>query len=237
MMKRETKQEQKITSRAIFGFLIYLLLNPAILFLTAGTLRWGMAWAYCGISILGTILSRVIANRKNPGLLQERGSYREAEDIKPWDRVLVPIAALVGPLVGIILAGLDQRFGWTDLIPTWAQILALVVGVLGYLLASWAMVENRYFSAMVRIQKDRDHQVCDSGPYRFIRHPGYAGGILWYLVTPIVLNAMWVYLPMTVSIVATVLRTGLEDRTLQEELDGYQAYVQETPYRLIPGLW
>jgi len=237
MEGRNPNQNLKMTPRAIFGFLVYLLLNPALLFLCAGTLRWGIAWAYFGISILGAVLSRVVANRKNPGLLEERASYQQAEDVKQWDKVLIPIAALYGPLVGVIIAGLDKRFGWTEMIPHWGQILALMIGVLGFYFASWAMIENRFFSAVVRIQKDRDHQVCDSGPYRFVRHPGYAGGILWYLVTPIVLNAMWAFIPLGISITATFLRTALEDRTLQQELKGYQAYVKETPNRLIPGVW
>jgi protein-S-isoprenylcysteine O-methyltransferase Ste14 len=237
MQDSESKQENVVTPRAIFGFILYLFLNPAILFITAGTTRWGMAWAYFGISLLAAILSRAIVHRKNPGLLQERGSWKQVEDVKPWDKMVGPVVGLYAPLAGIVVAGLDHRFGWTGLVPTWAQVLALAVGVLGLLLASWAMIENRFFSAVVRIQKDRDHQVCKSGPYRFIRHPGYAGGILWYLVTPLILDSLWAFIPMAVSIAATALRTFLEDRTLQEELNGYQAYAEETPYRLIPLIW
>ena len=223
--------------RAVIKFIGYLVLNPLVLFLCAGTARWPMAWVYFIASTVGTILSRVLARRKNPDLLEERGSSQEAEDVKPWDKILMPISALYGPLLTMVVAGLDKRFGWTSLIPLWAQLIALGAGIFGYAFASWALIENRYFSAVVRIQEDRDHAVCKSGPYRFVRHPGYAGGLVWYLVTPLTLNSLWAYLPTAVSVIATVMRTRLEDQTLQEELDGYKAYTQETHYRLVPGVW
>jgi protein-S-isoprenylcysteine O-methyltransferase Ste14 len=226
-----------ITVQAMIGFLFYQLINPVILFICAGRINWGIAWIYFGLSIFGSVSSRVIANRVNPGLLAERARYRESENVKSWDKVLVPIAALIGPIAAMVIAGLDTRFGWTDLIPLWGQILALLVCVLGFVIASWAMVENRFFSAVVRIQKDREHTVCDTGPYRIIRHPGYAGGILFYLATPLVLNSMWTYLPISVSVIATLTRTALEDETLREELDGYQEYAEKTRFRLIPGVW
>jgi protein-S-isoprenylcysteine O-methyltransferase Ste14 len=229
--------DTKTIIRALIKFISYLILNPLVLFLSAGTARWPMAWAYFIVAVLAAIVSRVLARRKHPDLLAERAKSQQAEGIKPWDKVLLPISALYGPLLTMIVAGLDKRFGWTDAIPLWLQITALGLGILGYAFATWAMVENRYFSAVVRIQEDRDHAVCKSGPYRFIRHPGYAGGLVWYLVTPLILNSLWAYLPTVVSVVATVVRTYLEDQTLQEELDGYKAYTQETRYRLVPGVW
>jgi protein-S-isoprenylcysteine O-methyltransferase Ste14 len=229
--------DRVVPVRAVLGFIGYLFLNPLILFISAGTAKWGIAWAYFTLSIFGMIASRVIANRRNPGLLAERARYRESDNVKAWDKALVPIAALFGPVAALIVAGLDMRYGWTDLIPLWGQLLGLLVGVFGFLIASWAMVENRFFSAVVRIQEDRDHTVCDTGPYRLIRHPGYAGGILFYLITPIVLNAMWAFIPMGISVAAIVIRTALEDKALQNELEGYQEYTWKTRYRLVPGIW
>jgi protein-S-isoprenylcysteine O-methyltransferase Ste14 len=227
----------KITPRAILGFVVYLFINPLILFITAGSLQWGMAWIYFGVSIFAALFGRILAHRKNPGLLTERGRYQQAEGVKPWDRVLVPLVALYGPLATIVIAGLDWRFKWTHWFPLWVQVTALLVGVLGLVLASWAMVENRFFSAVVRIQEDRGHSVCQTGPYRWIRHPGYAGGILWYLITPFVFNAAWSFIPALISVIFTVVRTALEDQTLQVELPGYQAYTRQTRFRLLPGIW
>lgn len=236
-MSHPSQTTRKITAPAILAFGAYLFLNPLILFISAGTVKWGMAWIYIGISILATLLSRLVAHRKHPGLLEERASYQQAEDVKSWDKVLVPLAAIYGPLATIVIAGLDRRFNWSSLFPVWGSAIALLVGILGLWFASWAMVENRFFSAVVRIQQDRGHTICDSGPYRYIRHPGYAGGILWYLVTPVVLNAAWSFIPIMVSVVATVIRTALEDKTLQAELPGYREYARRTPFRLLPGIW
>jgi protein-S-isoprenylcysteine O-methyltransferase Ste14 len=107
----------------------------------------------------------------------------------------------------------------------------------GYLLASYALIENRYFSDMVRIQTDRGHRVVSSGPYRWMRHPGYAGALLTYLAAPLFLDALTAFVPAAILLILLVVRTSLEDRTLQERLDGYRAYTQRVPHRLIPGIW
>jgi protein-S-isoprenylcysteine O-methyltransferase Ste14 len=108
---------------------------------------------------------------------------------------------------------------------------------LGYVLSSWALLENRFFSGVVRIQKDRGHQVVSTGPYGFVRHPGYAGALLAYLVTPVLLDSTWAFIPAVLMAGVVILRTALEDRTLQEELPGYKDYARKTRYRLLPGIW
>jgi protein-S-isoprenylcysteine O-methyltransferase Ste14 len=115
-------------------------------------------------------------------------------------------------------------------------VAALVIAA-GYGLAVWAMVENRFFSAVARIQKDRGHEVVTTGPYRIVRHPSYAGAILAYLAFPLMLDALWSLIPGVIMAGVLVVRTGLEDRMLIEELEGYQGYAEETRYRLIPGVW
>ena len=138
---------------------------------------------------------------------------------------------------GIIIAGLDYRFGWSAPIPLAISLAALLVGLLGFAFSTWALVENRFFSAVVRIQTDRGHSVCSTGPYRFVRHPGYAGGILFYLMTPLILSSWWAFIPALLTTIFTIIRTHLEDKTLQAELDGYEAYARQTRYRLLPGVW
>lgn len=236
-MTNQTDLDKAIIIRSVVAFLGYLFLNPLILFTSAGTARWGIAWAYFGISIAGTIASRVLARRKNPDLLEERAKYQDSEGVKNWDKVLMPIAALYGPMITMVVAGLDFRFEWTDVFPVSIQVIAMIIAVLGYVLGAWAMIENRFFSAVVRIQEDREHTVCDTGPYRYIRHPGYAGGILWFLMTPLILNSLWAFIPICITIAATILRTAFEDRTLQSELQGYKDYSLKTRYRLVPWVW
>ncbi|MBM3145992.1 MAG: isoprenylcysteine carboxylmethyltransferase family protein [Chloroflexi bacterium] len=236
-MMEKSETGKKIALRTVIGFFCYLLLNPLIVFLSAGTIRWGMAWVYFGVSTLGMIASRVLAIRKNPDLLEERASYRDAEDAKSWDKALVPIAALYGPITIGVVAGLDMRYRWTDPSPLGVQIAALGLAVFGLAFSAWAMIENRFFSTVVRIQTDRGHTVCDTGPYRWVRHPGYAGGILWFSMTPLIFNSMWAFIPTALTVVTTIIRTSLEDKTLRDELPGYKEYTLRTRYRLAPGIW
>jgi protein-S-isoprenylcysteine O-methyltransferase Ste14 len=231
--QKQTKLDAVIVIRALF----FLLFVPGILFLAAGRFDWLMGWVYAMLGMVFSIGSRVLMARKHPDLVAERASFRTAEGIKEWDKKLVPWIAQILPLIVLIVAGLDKRFGWSPDFPLWGALLALLVGVLGFSFSTWALIENRYFSSVVRIQTERGHTVCDSGPYKYVRHPGYAGGLLWYLLTPLMLGTLWAYVPTLVMVALTVLRTALEDKTLQEELLGYREYAQRTRYRLLPGIW
>jgi protein-S-isoprenylcysteine O-methyltransferase Ste14 len=99
------------------------------------------------------------------------------------------------------------------------------------------MGANAFFSAVVRIQTDRGHQVADRGPYRFIRHPGYLGAIAFSLGVPLLLESWWALIPGLMSVILFLVRTHLEDQTLQEELPGYSEYAQKVRFRLFPGFW
>jgi len=139
--------------------------------------------------------------------------------------------------VPLIVAGVDKRYGWTVPLSFNIKTISLIVIILGYLLGTWALVENKFFSGVVRIQEDRGHHVVSTGPYRFIRHPGYAGSLMVYLVIPLFLDSLWAFIPTVLLIGVLVLRTSLEDRTLQAELPGYKELTQRTRYRLPPGIW
>jgi len=137
----------------------------------------------------------------------------------------------------MLIAGLDALLDWSPSFSLPVKILALVLILGGYALSSYALIENRFFSGMVRIQADRGHQVVSSGPYRWMRHPGYAGALLTYLATPLFLDSGWAILPTLFTTGLYVLRTALEDRTLQKELPGYAEYARRVQYRLLPGIW
>ena len=229
--------ESGITLRAIILFVLFALLLPMVMFLSAGTFNWAMAWVYLAIHAAFTLGGRILAWRKNPGLLRERARSLEAEDAKPWDRLLLLIGGILGPLVMFLVAGFDHRYKASPVLPQPVQWIAVALVVLGFLWGTWAFVVNAYFSAVVRIQEDRGQTVVQGGPYRFMRHPGYAGGMLAYLVVPFMLEALWSLLPAAVLIAVLVFRTSKEDQALQEELTGYQAYAKRTRYRLIPGIW
>jgi protein-S-isoprenylcysteine O-methyltransferase Ste14 len=135
------------------------------------------------------------------------------------------------------VAGLDHRFNWSPEFPLWLSVVGFIFISLGYAFAAWAFIENRFFSSVVRIQVDRGHVVCDSGPYRIVRHPGYAGNILPLLGIVLALSSLWTIIPAAVALVIAVIRTALEDQTLQEELPGYQEYARRVRFRLFPGIY
>jgi protein-S-isoprenylcysteine O-methyltransferase Ste14 len=220
---------QRIAQLAVF-----LIVQAVILFLAAGTLRYAEGWAYLAQYIGFIILNSLILLPGGKELVEERG--RILQNSRGWDRVVVIFYSLFG--LGILLvAGLDKRFGWTPSLGLVVQASGWVVMALGYGLFSWAMASNKYFSTMVRIQEERGHRVTVGGPYRFVRHPGYIGVIVYSLAAPFMFSSWWVYIPSVLLIIVLVIRTVLEDRTLQRELDGYLAYSQNVRYRLVPGIW
>lgn len=224
----DTELVVRIVPRAIASALVI----AAILFIAAWRLNWIMAWALVGIQVISFIVNSLVLDRE---LLDER--TKSKEDTKPWDKALVAPRAIVG-LVLLIVAGLDMRWGWTRPSLSLAiQIIGMGVFVLGQIMLSWAMGSNRFFSDIVRIQEERGHAVETRGPYRYVRHPGYVGGILYALGVPFMLGSLWALIPGGLSVLLLVIRTALEDKTLQEELEGYQEYTQQTRYRLLPGVW
>jgi len=188
------------------------------------------------LCILGFAVSRSLAERRHPGLLAERVHLMRHEDAKPWDKILAPLVVLGTALIPLV-AGLDALFGWPPTFSLPVKIVALVVFLAGYAFGSSALIENRFFSSMVRLQTDRGQQVVTSGPYRWVRHPGYAGTLWANLAIPLFLDAAWAFLPAAFFTIALLIRTGLEDKTLQDELPGYRDYAQRVRYRLFPGIW
>jgi protein-S-isoprenylcysteine O-methyltransferase Ste14 len=223
--------------KAWLRFAAFTLLLPAVLFIAAGRLDWVWAWVYVGLIVFFTFVSRIAVIRTNPDLIAERAQSLEREDIRGWDRLILFFLLLIGPLAMMIMAGLDERFGWSPQITLTPRLVALAVMVSGYIVGTWAMAVNRYYSAVVRIQKDRGQIVVSDGPYRFVRHPSYATGIVASLMIPILLGSLWALIPTILVAIGTIIRTGLEDKTLLEELDGYREYAGQTRYRLLPGVW
>ena len=208
--------------------------QAAMLFISSGRLDWVMAWVYIGISVGIIIINALIILPKNPELIVERGQIKE--DAKKWDIMLIKLSTPVW--VGTLLvAGLDVRFGWSPQPILAIQLVAMAFVVLGFALVSWAMASNKFFSSLVRIQKDRGHTVVTSGPYQYMRHPGYVGALTYSLATPLLLGSLWALIPVALTMFMVIVRTVLEDKTLLDELDGYQDYARRVRYRLLPGIW
>jgi protein-S-isoprenylcysteine O-methyltransferase Ste14 len=224
------------TKRAVVKRMIQVIVQfltlGALLFVSAGCLDWGWAWGYLGV---GVGILAVNALVMPPELIAERGKVGK-EDVKRWDRIVTTINIL--PALGApIVAGLDERIGWSPRLSLVVHLVGLVLLVLGQGLFTWSMVSNKFFSTTVRIQVDREHAVASGGPYRYVRHPGYVGFVVSAFALPLALGSLWALIPAALTLCLFVVRTALEDRTLQAELPGYAEYAQQTRYRLVPGVW
>jgi protein-S-isoprenylcysteine O-methyltransferase Ste14 len=223
-----------MSAREIIRFLVFFVATATSVFLSAGTLAWRNGWMFMAVISSAAASVTFGVFRASPDLMRERRSA--AKMAKPWDRALVPVMSGL-PFVAVIVAGLGKRLGWASPFPEWAAWVAFAAMILGSALTYWGMKANRFFSSYVRIQTDRGHQVVESGPYAYLRHPGYAGAILFTLGTPILLNSIPAFVLAVVTTLATVLRTFLEDRTLRQQLPGYQQYAKTVQYRLLPFVW
>lgn len=206
----------------------------AILLLCAGRVDYWQAWAYAALSLLLNLATRLLL-RHAPETSRER--TRPGAGTANWDKALLGVGLLL-TLATLVAAGLDagrfhpkSRLDW--------RLLSAGGGlsVAGAALFLGAMKENRFFSAVVRIQRERGHTVCTTGPYRIIRHPGYAGMVVGTLGLPLLLASTWSAWPALLSVALLVVRTDLEDSLLTKELSGYCDYRAATRFRLIPGLW
>jgi len=205
-----------------------------VVFWPAGTLHWLAGWAYLGLMTAYFCINVIYLDRVNPELLAHR--MRFGAGTKRWDIVWLVVFAPLFTAVYVV-AGLDAvRYEWSTM-PAWLWLVGVVMFLPGALLSSWSMGVNPFFETTVRIQTERGHHVIDTGPYAWIRHPGYVGFFGWTLGTPFLLGSWCALGPAIISAVVMIVRTALEDRTLRAELDGYEAYAQRVRYRLVPGVW
>ena len=220
-------------NRAIALVAVEMLLFGACLFGAAGTLSWPMGWAVLGIYVLPKAAAFVFLD---PELVRERAAPGPGVD--RGDLMLATLGVLALYPGTFVVAGLDSvRFGPALPMAHSVQLAALLVYVLGYGLAYWAVFSNPFFATFVRVQEDRDHSVVSSGPYAVIRHPGYAGVLLAHLALPFALGSIWALLPSALATLFFVARTAREDRTLRERLVGYREYQARVRWRLVPGVW
>jgi len=217
--------------RETFGNLILI----GILFGIVGRWDWWMGWALSAIYIIWSAASAILILPVNPAMLAERA--RPSMDTPKWDILLLSSMGIL-MLVEYIVASLDAKLGWSPEFPATIKVISTIIAAFGYdILLVWAMVSNAFFVATVRIQTDRGHSVVTSGPYQYLRHPGYLGSILLNLMVPFMLNSLWAIIPGILSAAVLVIRTSMEDKTLIRELHGYKEYAERVRYRLLPGIW
>ncbi len=227
----------KLGVRVWLQVILAMAVVPLLALAAAGNWRWVWGWVLVAYYILSFAISRGLVALKHPDLIAERGTYAKKDDALPVDRGVVTAGALILPLIAVVVAGLDERFGWSPEVVLWLHLTGVGLVTAGAALGTWAMLANRFFSAVVRIQTERGHVVVEDGPYRFVRHPGYLGSVLSYIGLPLMLGSLWAYLVAVLVMGLTVYRLTYEDRFLYENLPGYADYTRRTRFRLIPGVW
>jgi protein-S-isoprenylcysteine O-methyltransferase Ste14 len=226
------------TKRKIFSWIrgaaLGMVAFSALLVLASGKWNWFWGWVYMILLTLAMAAHVFVLVPINPALLADRAGGLRQPGTKRWDIWLTMIASLAGISI-MIIAGLDERWGWTGAISIGWHIAGILLFVIWWIFFLWAMASNPFFSEGVRIQEN--HQVAQRGPYRIVRHPGYLGNLIGCLGQPLLFGSWWAFIPAILTILAFAIRTDLEDKTLQQELDGYSDYAKQVRHRLIPGIW
>jgi protein-S-isoprenylcysteine O-methyltransferase Ste14 len=221
-----TSTTRKVIPRLVIGWVAL----PSFFLITAGSIAWWEAWAYCAIVLVTMTVFVLRTLRTDPDFIERRLTMREKE--RSQRRLLAwgaPVAVAL-----FILPGLDHRFGWSS-IPVAAEIAGLAVVLAGYLATLRVFAVNRWAGRTVETRPGQ--QVIDTGPYAIVRHPMYSSTSILYLATPIALGSWWTLIPAVLYVVVLVVRIGNEEQVLVRELPGYAEYRAKVRYRLLPGLW
>jgi protein-S-isoprenylcysteine O-methyltransferase Ste14 len=221
-------------AKILVKFLLVTLFFSTLLFLFAGRIDYYQGWLFLGTNMIPSLMN-FLTVRNNTELIKERSKI--GEGTKSWDKLLLGLSSL-SYLVFLAVAGLDSgRYGWSPDFHWSLYVSGVVLTIVGQIIFLTAKKENKYFSTVVRIQTDRGHQVCQTGVYKIVRHPGYTGMIISSAALPLLTGSLWGIIPAAVSIILMIVRTYLEDNTLKRELAGYVEYSQVTRKRLIPKIW
>lgn len=214
--------------------LLALLLTAALVFLCAGKLAYWQGILYLSLTAL-MALAAWLGVADDPSLIRER--MRPGPGVKAWDKLYWALSTPLF-LISLGLSAADGgRFRTAAPLPFWIPLAASVFYLMGQFLFVWAKRTNRYFSSVARIQSDRGQTVCQNGPYRLVRHPGYLGGLLYSLATPLILGSVLGLIPAALTALLMIVRTALEDAMLTAELPGYRDYRSRVKHRLIPYIW
>ena len=223
-------------TRALVQTTIWLIVMAAILFIAAGDWDWPQAWIFLAGSGISSLLVCAWLARHDPALLESRLSPPFHRDQKLWDRLFLA-GAFVAFIAWFVLIPLDaRRFGWSHT-PVWAQVLGAILVTLCMFLVWLVFRANSFAAPQVRMQTDRGQRVITAGPYRFVRHPMYAGALLYFLGTPLLLGSWWGLLPVPLLVAGLGARAVGEERMLRQSLPGYDDYAQRVRFRLVPGVW
>lgn len=221
-----------------FRYIFRMVFFAVALLWPAGTWYWWEAWVVIALWMSWTFIMTLYLLRNDPALLKERLKFVPIhQEQKSWDKIIMLIF-FVTAISLYLVPGFDVvRFGWSEPLPLWLRIIAMVIQIPCFILFAWVLRENTYTSQVVKIDKARGHQVITTGPYAIVRHPMYTVAIVLLFALPVALGSRYALILALILTVLLVIRTYLEDRTLHDELDGYVEYANKTRYRLLPGIW
>jgi protein-S-isoprenylcysteine O-methyltransferase Ste14 len=215
--------------KQVFGALVFF----SAIFLSAGRFWYWQGLVYVGIGLIMLALNYTVL-RLDDELIKERS--KPGDGVKKWDKVILGLSFLA--TIGMyIVAGFDSgRYHWSPEFHWSIYAIGIALTIAGQLLFLIAQKQNRFFSSTVRIQTDRGHTVCDTGLYKFVRHPAYMGSVIQTIGFPFLFGSLWSILPIILLLILLIIRTYLEDKTLKSELAGYTDYADKTKYKLVPYL-
>jgi protein-S-isoprenylcysteine O-methyltransferase Ste14 len=220
--------------RGIWSMVVFLVALGALLFLSAGSVRWVQGWILLLVFVVWTVPGIAYLWYANPEIFVARRGFRR--DMKGWDKIVV--AFLLASYMAMFLVGaLDAGRFHGSRVPIWLMVVGYLLFSAGFLISMWVEKVNRFAEPGVRIQTERGHEVIDKGPYAIVRHPMYSSAMLFFAAIPLCLGSFWALVPAALGAASLVVRTVLEDRTLQRELTGYRDYTRRVRHRLIPGIW
>ena len=212
---------------------VLIILFGGFIFLNAPRLGWTLGWIYVGMVAATVVINLVCLLKWNPELIWRRVGL--GEFTKLWDGIWVLLFVIT--IVGFFIFVKEEASNRVSSEPGTMWLLGFAIFALAWILINWSMAVNPFFEKTVRIQTDHGHHVIDTGPYAYIRHPGYIGITGWIISTPLLLASTGAFVPALIAVGLLVIRTALEDRTLCAELTGYAEYASRVRFRLIPGFW
>jgi protein-S-isoprenylcysteine O-methyltransferase Ste14 len=221
-------------TRAIIASYIGVLAFASVIFIAAGRLLFWPAILYVVLALIGTTANHVLMPRESDLTASRAEGTASGES---WDKRLLLVYFLLS-IVTFAVAGLDAgRLHWTGALPLYVPAVGAIILIVGQILFALSKRENAFFSATVRIQRERGHSVCTTGPYRLVRHPGYLGMLITALAVPLVLESLWAFVPTLLGVGVLAVRTLREDALLTRELPGYAEYATTTRWRVVPGIF
>lgn len=228
-------QLTKSGRKAFLAPIRWIIVTGLIFFLSSGEISILRAWIYSGIYAIGGLIIGIVLLKKTPKLLNDRGKMQEGT--KQFDKYIILTYFIVAIVITPLVAGIDRRFNLIEILPFFYLYIGIILYIFSAVFSTWPMLHNPFFEGTVRIQKEKNHSVINTGPYKIVRHPGYLGMLLGSISLPLALGSVLAFIPLFIMIILIFVRTYYEDTTLQKELTGYTEYCKEVKYRLIPFIW